>query len=73
MVMCVWSLVDCILWIWASGNDGRVPNIIQVYFFARLLRVSRTLIFLSFADGFLGVKFHGSFREYFLPCFLEAS
>ena len=52
MVMCVWSLVDCILWLWASGNHGCISDIIPVYFFARLLRVSRTLICLSFADCF---------------------
>jgi hypothetical protein len=49
--MCVWSLVDSILWIWASWNDGSIPDIIPVYFFARVLRVSRTFIFLSFADS----------------------
>ena len=50
VVMCGWSLVDCILWLWTSGHDGSIPNIISIFFFARLLRVSRTLIFLSATD-----------------------
>ena len=51
VVMCGWSLVDCILWLWSSRYDGCIPDIISIYFFARLLRVSRTLIFLLVADS----------------------
>jgi hypothetical protein len=44
MAMCSRSLVDCILWVWASGNNGSVSDIIPVIFLAGVFRVSRTLI-----------------------------
>jgi len=44
VALCCRGFLDSILWIRPSGYDGRISDIISIFIFTGLFRVSRTLI-----------------------------